>query len=171
MSKQHQKSEGLCNNREELTGKKLPFPNCPFREQNAGRSNLGPGPIPLSYHPVPRHLCNKGFTGLTWYGKKSPPCENFGSLRHVAACCCRWWLQPDKAPVTKERRCGRSPTQKTLRIIRGGGSRALDPPTRLKTHPPRPPPPLQKSSYKRSLIILSTGKIIAQLYLLTPSAP
>ena len=25
MSKQHQKSEGLCNNREELTGKKLPF--------------------------------------------------------------------------------------------------------------------------------------------------
>ena len=26
MSKQHQKSEDLCNNREELTGKKLPFP-------------------------------------------------------------------------------------------------------------------------------------------------
>ena len=25
MSKQHQKSEDLCNNREELTGKKLPF--------------------------------------------------------------------------------------------------------------------------------------------------
>ena len=44
--------------------------------------------------------------------------------------------------MTKERRCGRSPTQKTLTIIRGGGgSRALDPPTRLKTHPPRPPPP------------------------------
>ena len=26
MSKQHQKSEDLCNNREELTGKQLPFP-------------------------------------------------------------------------------------------------------------------------------------------------
>ena len=26
MSKQHQKSENLCNNREELTGKKMPFP-------------------------------------------------------------------------------------------------------------------------------------------------
>ena len=26
MSKQNQKSEGLCNNREELTGKKLHFP-------------------------------------------------------------------------------------------------------------------------------------------------
>ena len=25
MSKQHQKSEDLCNNREELTGKKVPF--------------------------------------------------------------------------------------------------------------------------------------------------
>ena len=26
MSKQHQKSENLCNNGEELTGKTLPFP-------------------------------------------------------------------------------------------------------------------------------------------------
>ena len=47
---------------------------------------------------------------------------------------------PDKAPVSKERRSGRTPTQETLRIIRGGGSRASDPPTQLKTHPPRPPP-------------------------------
>ena len=53
--------------------------------------------------------------------------------------------QPDKAPVTKERRCGRSLTQETLGIIRGGGgSRALDPPTQT-------PPPLQLNSYKRSL--------------------
>ena len=53
--------------------------------------------------------------------------------------------------MTKERRCGRSPTQETLGIIRGG-SRPLDPPTRLKTHPPSPPaPPLQNSSYKRCL--------------------
>ena len=59
---------------------------------------------------------------------------------------------PDKAPVSKERRGGRTPTQETLRIIRGGGSRASDPPTQLKTHPPRPPPPLQNSSYKRSLV-------------------
>ena len=85
MSKQHQKSEGLCNNREELTGKKLPFPSYQCREWNLRHLNLGPGRIPLSYHPVPRHPCNKGFTGLTWYGKKSPPCENFGSLRHAAA--------------------------------------------------------------------------------------
>ena len=41
---------------------------------------------PLSYHPVLRHLCNTRFTGLTCYEKKSPPCENFGSLRHAAAC-------------------------------------------------------------------------------------
>ena len=34
---------------------------------------------------------------------------------------------------------------------RGGGSKALDPPTWLKTHPPRPPP-LQLNSYKRSLM-------------------
>ena len=87
MSKQHQKGEGLCNNREELTGKKLPFGNCPFWEWNPGPSKLGPGHIPLSYHPVLRHLCNKGFTGLTCDGKKSPPCENFALLRHAAACC------------------------------------------------------------------------------------
>ena len=54
--------------------------------------------------------------------------------------------QPDKAPVSKERSGGRSPTQETLGIIRGGGSRALHPPTRLETHPPRPPP-LLLSSY------------------------
>ena len=42
---------------------------------------------PLSYHPVLRHLCNTRFTGLTCYEKKSPPCENFGLLRHAAACC------------------------------------------------------------------------------------
>ena len=90
MSKQHQKSEGLCNNREELTGTKMPFPNYPFQEWNPGPCKVASGHIPLSYHPVLRHLCNKGFTGLTWYGKKSPPCENFGSLRmlrHAAACC------------------------------------------------------------------------------------
>ena len=48
--------------------------------------------------------------------------------------------QPGKAPVTKERRGGRSPTQETLGIVKGGGSRALDPPARLETHPPSPPP-------------------------------
>ena len=55
-------------------------------------------------------MCNKAFTALTCYEKKSPPCENFGSLRHAAACfktptssqnlalwhaaacCCRWCL-------------------------------------------------------------------------------
>ena len=47
--------------------------------------------------------------------------------------------QPDKAPVTKERRCGRSPTQKTLRIIRGGGVQSFRP-----THPAEDPPPLAK---------------------------
>ena len=47
--------------------------------------------------------------------------------------------QPDKAPVTKERRGGRSLTQETLGIIRGGGgSRALDPPTEPPNPPPRP---------------------------------
>ena len=55
--------------------------------------------------------------------------------------------------MTKERRCGRSPTQKTLRIIRGGGVQSFRP-----THPAEdaptqtPPPPLQNSSYKRSLL-------------------
>ena len=92
MSKQHQKSEGLSSNREELAGKKLPLQHCPLREWNPGPSKPGPGDLPLSYQPVLRYLCNKGFTGLTWYGKKSPPCENFGSLRHAAACCCRWCL-------------------------------------------------------------------------------
>ena len=97
MSKQHQKSEGVCNNREELTGKKLPFPNYPFREWNPGPCKLASGHIPLSYPPVLWQLCNKGFTGLTWYGKKSPPCENFGSLRHAS-----------KPPPTTPRiwRCG-----------------------------------------------------------------
>ena len=48
---------------------------------------LQPSNLPLSYHPVLRHLCNKGFIVSTWYEKKSPPRENFGSLRHAAACC------------------------------------------------------------------------------------
>ena len=97
MSKQQQKSEGQSSNREELAGKKLTLQHCPLWEWDPGPSKLGPGNIPLSYQPVLRYLCNKGFTGLTWYGKKSPPCENFGSLRHAAACCCRWCLATSKA--------------------------------------------------------------------------
>ena len=42
-------------------------------------------------------------------------------------------IQPDKAPVTKERRYGRSPTQETLGIIRGGGVQSFRP-----THPDPP---------------------------------
>ena len=43
--------------------------------------------------------------------------------------------QPHKAPVSKERRSGWSPTQEILGIIKGGGgSGALDPPT--QTPPP-----------------------------------
>ena len=90
MSKQHQKSEGLSSNREELAGKKLPFQQkialSTVPSPGMEPRTLGPGNLPLSYQPVPRYLCNKGFTGLTWYGKKSPPCENFGWLRHAAAC-------------------------------------------------------------------------------------
>ena len=86
MSKQHQKSEGLSSNREELAGKKMHFHCCPLQEWNSEPSKLGSGNLPLSYQPGLRCQCNKGFTGLTWYGKKSPPCENFGSLRHAAAC-------------------------------------------------------------------------------------
>ena len=48
--------------------------------------------------------------------------------------------QPDMASVNKERGCGRCPTQETLGIIKVGGSTALDPPIRLKTHPPGHPP-------------------------------
>ena len=120
--------------------------------------NLTPPPPPPP--PPPPKVSSPGF---------EPPTENVAwtaLLFDQLSCDCRLHTchlgndttergtskQPDKAPVTKERRCGRSPTQKTLRIIRGGGSRALDPPTRLKTHPPRPPPPLQNSSYKRSLV-------------------
>ena len=66
MSKQHQKSEGLCNNREELTGKRFPFPRMePRTPQNWDLIHR-----PLSYHPVLGHLCNKGFTSLTCYEKK-----------------------------------------------------------------------------------------------------
>ena len=79
MSKQHQKSED--QNREELQAVKYPS-----RDWNPGPYKLQPVNLPLSYHPVPRHLCNKGFRVSTWYEKKSPPRENFGSLRHAAAC-------------------------------------------------------------------------------------
>ena len=41
---------------------------------------------------------------------------------------------PDKAPVTKERRCGWSPTQETPGIVRGGESQSFGP-----THPDPPP--------------------------------
>ena len=61
--------------------------------------------------------------------------------------------QPDKAPVTKERRCGRSLTQETLGIIRGVGVqtfRPTHPAEDLPTQTPRPP--LQNSSYKRCLM-------------------
>ena len=36
MSKQHQKSEDLCNNREEMIGKKLPFPGMEPRTLQTG---------------------------------------------------------------------------------------------------------------------------------------
>ena len=36
MSKQHQKTKDLCNNREELTGKKLPFPGMEPRTLKSG---------------------------------------------------------------------------------------------------------------------------------------
>ena len=36
------------------------------------------------------------------------------------------------------------PNPENPQNYKGGGSRALDPPTRLKTHPPRPPPPIAK---------------------------
>ena len=36
MSKQHLKSEDLCNNREELTGKNLPFPGMEPRTSHFG---------------------------------------------------------------------------------------------------------------------------------------
>ena len=83
MSKQHQKSENLCNNGEELTGKTLPFPGTEPRTLQ----NWEPVCRPLSYRPILGYLGNKGCRGLTCYKKKSPPCENFGSLRHAAACC------------------------------------------------------------------------------------
>ena len=70
MSKQHQKSEGLCNNREELTGKKFPSGNGTQDPPNWDLAHR-----PLSYHSILRHLCNKGFTGLTCYEKKK--------VRHV----------------------------------------------------------------------------------------
>ena len=59
---------------------------------------------------------------------------------------------------------------------RGGGSRALDPPTRLKTHPPRTPPPLQLNSYKRSLTLAylfnsTLQKAITSLHLTRGSLP
>ena len=96
MSKQHQKSEDLCNNREELTGKKLPFPETELRIiQNVDLIHR-----PLSYHPVLRHLCNKGFTGLTCYEKK---------VRHVKILArCGMLRHASKPPPTAPRiwRCG-----------------------------------------------------------------
>ena len=78
MSKQHQKSKNLCNNREELTGKKLSFPGKEPRTLLTRTWYI--------HHSNLRHLCNKGFTDLTCYGKKGARCEDFGPLRHVAAC-------------------------------------------------------------------------------------
>ena len=52
-------------------------------------------------------------------------------------------IQPDKASVNKETKPSDS--------NRGGGVQSLRPTYRLKTHPPRPPLPLQPNSYKRSL--------------------
>ena len=51
--------------------------------------------------------------------------------------------QPDKAPVTKERKCGRSPTQETLGIIRGVGVQTFRP-THPAEDPPTQTPPLAK---------------------------
>ena len=55
----------LCNNREELTGKKFPSGNGTQDPPNWDLAHR-----PLSYHSILRHLCNKGFTGLTCYEKK-----------------------------------------------------------------------------------------------------
>ena len=55
---------------------------------------------PLRYHPVLRHLCNKGFTGLTCYGKK---------VRHVKILArCGMLRHDSKPPPTAPRiwRCG-----------------------------------------------------------------
>ena len=77
MSKQDQKSENLCNNREELRQK---FAH-PGNGTQHPSSQYGIH-RPLSYHPILGHLCNKGFTGLTCYEKNSSPCENLGSLQN-----------------------------------------------------------------------------------------
>ena len=66
--------------------------------QNA--PNCNPVHRPLSYHPILRCLCNKGFTGLTCYEKKvhhvkilarcgmlRHAAARCGTLRHAAACC------------------------------------------------------------------------------------
>ena len=49
--------------------------------------------------------------------------------------------------MTKERRCGGSPTQETLGIIRGVGVQSFRPPN-------QDPPPLQNSSYKLCLMAI-----------------
>ena len=75
--------------------------------------------LPTSFDSIVQQRVHR----FNMLSKKSPPCKNC----HLHTCHLHNDTtergpskQPDKAPVTKERRCGRSPTQKTVRIIRGG---------------------------------------------------